>query len=76
MYTSNLSECCQAPEYIPPWDPASYPHLTPELVNVSCGSLEMLCSDPQVRKQVLQRLPSLSRACRLCDIFIEYGEYL
>ncbi|KAK7695142.1 hypothetical protein QCA50_002332 [Cerrena zonata] len=74
--TSRSEYLIHAPEYLPPWDPASYPHLTPELVNVSCGSLEMLCSDPQVKKQVLQRLPSLSRACRLCDIFIEYGEYL
>ncbi|CAL1694716.1 unnamed protein product [Somion occarium] len=74
--TSRSEYLIHAPEYVPPCDPSTFVHLTPELVNVATGSLEMLCSDPEIKKQVLSRLPSLSRACRLCDLFVEYGDYL
>lgn len=30
----------------------------------------------EIRRKVIALLPTLSRACRLCEIFLEFGEYL
>ena len=30
----------------------------------------------EMKKKLLSLLPPLSQACRLCEIFLEHGEYL
>ncbi len=38
--------------------------------------MPMDCNNAEIKKKLIALLPSLSRACRLCEIFLEYGEYL
>ena len=51
-------------------------HLTHAMFEESMKQFESECDDPEMKRQVLQTLPSLSEACRLCEIFLEHGEYL
>lgn len=37
---------------------------------------ERSCNNTELRRQVFQMLPSLSHACRLCEVFLEHGEYM
>lgn len=53
-----------------------FPHLTRQMLDEACKGYETTCDDPDMKKQALQMLPSLSQACRLCDIFLDHGEYL
>lgn len=39
--------------------------------------MPMNCSNsPEIKRKMIALLPSLSRACQLCEIFLEFGEYL
>ncbi len=50
--------------------------MTLQMFEESMKQFESECDDIEIKRQALQALPSLSEACRLCDIFLEHGEYL
>ncbi|KAI0095188.1 hypothetical protein BDY19DRAFT_1039110 [Irpex rosettiformis] len=60
----------------PPCKIEDMPRLTQAMLEESMKQLESECDDPEIKRQALQALPSLSEACRLCEIFLEHGEYL
>lgn len=37
--------------------------------------LDSRCTEAEVGKEIFAVMPSLSQACRLCDIFLEYGQF-
>ncbi|KAJ3547759.1 hypothetical protein NM688_g5369 [Phlebia brevispora] len=55
---------------------SDYPRLSPELFEEATKGFETTSHKPELKRQVLQMLPSLSSACRLCEIFLEHGEYI
>ena len=55
---------------------ADYPRFTAEMYEEACKGFELSCSNVDMKRQVLQMLPSLSHACRLCEIFLDNGDYL
>ncbi|KAI0706170.1 hypothetical protein BC835DRAFT_1312763 [Cytidiella melzeri] len=76
--TSRSEYLIHAPQgyTLPPCTLADLPRLTPQLFEEALKQWEIVCDDPELKRQALQALPSLSEACRLCDLFLEYGEYL
>ncbi|KZT73240.1 hypothetical protein DAEQUDRAFT_662513, partial [Daedalea quercina L-15889] len=54
----------------------SFPRLSPEIVAEAQIELTIPCRHPWLKEQIHALLPSLSHACRLCEIFVEYGQYI
>ena len=50
------------------------PPLPPQLVD--CSFLEVRTVDETLVSETLNRLPSLSEALHLCDIYSEYGKFM
>lgn len=53
-----------------------FPHLSKDLVKEANGELDVPCDHAAVQDEVRACLPTLSQACHLCEIFMEYGQYL
>ena len=64
--TSSVMGCSQA----------DFPRFSPEFYEEALKGFDTGCQNPDMKRQVLQLLPSLCNACRLCEIFLEHGEYL
>ncbi|TCD62867.1 hypothetical protein EIP91_006273 [Steccherinum ochraceum] len=76
--TSRSEYLVYAPEYVPPcMSESNLPHLTVDMVDAARESFEIPINDEfEMKKKLLTLLPPLSQACRLCEIFLEHGEYL
>ncbi|KZT08809.1 uncharacterized protein LAESUDRAFT_648494 [Laetiporus sulphureus 93-53] len=55
---------------------APYPRISEELVKEANMELDIACSNRPVQQQILTHLPPLSQACHLCEIFLEYGQFM
>ncbi len=53
-----------------------YPRLSHVLFEEATKGFDVSCTNLELKREVLQMLPSLSQACRLCEIFLEHGEYM
>ncbi|KAH9837369.1 fungal-specific transcription factor domain-containing protein [Rhodofomes roseus] len=58
----------------PPAD--SFPRLSALLVAEAQLELDTPCRNTEIRHEIYALMPSLSQACRLCEIFMEYGQYI
>ncbi|EPQ60077.1 hypothetical protein GLOTRDRAFT_123836 [Gloeophyllum trabeum ATCC 11539] len=63
-----------------PYFNTEFPALSKALLDAStsapqCYRRSIACEEP-VRRELLQALPPLSEACRLCEIFLEHGRYM
>ncbi|KAH8099453.1 fungal-specific transcription factor domain-containing protein [Cristinia sonorae] len=76
--TSRSEYLVYAPESVPPCiSEATLPHLTLEMVDTAREMFEVpVPNEFEMKKTLLDLLPPLSQACRLCEIFLEHGEYL
>ncbi|GBE77611.1 hypothetical protein SCP_0104910 [Sparassis crispa] len=62
--------CCGYMSY------TSFPHLSKELIDEAIMELDVPCENPTIHEEIRRALPSLSQAYRLCEIFLEYGQYV
>ncbi|KAI0789552.1 fungal-specific transcription factor domain-containing protein [Abortiporus biennis] len=74
--TSRSEYLLHAPESIPVCNASDFPHISPEMIEQSCMTLEIPLVNLDIKRQLVSHLPSLSRACQLCEVFLEHGEYL
>ncbi|CCL98901.1 uncharacterized protein FIBRA_00908 [Fibroporia radiculosa] len=74
--TSRSEYLIHAPARGVPCTQIQFPHISAELVQEAIIDLDVPCNHAEVQNQVRDALPSLSRACRLCDIFMEYGQFI
>ncbi|KAH9950983.1 fungal-specific transcription factor domain-containing protein [Amylocystis lapponica] len=74
--TSRSEYLIHAPSLTTACSKLSYPHLSPELVGEAMVDLEVVCDNLCVRDEIRNLMPSLSQACRMCEIFLERGRYM
>lgn len=65
----------KAPERNAPAGCSECPHLSKQLIKEAFMDLDSQCTDHEVGRELFTLLPTLSQACRLCDIFLEHGQF-
>ncbi|OCH95704.1 hypothetical protein OBBRIDRAFT_830653 [Obba rivulosa] len=54
-----------------------FPHLSDDIVREANMELDAVCTNQQMGLQLTQKLlPPLSQACHLCEIFLEFGQFV
>ncbi|PCH34306.1 hypothetical protein WOLCODRAFT_95215 [Wolfiporia cocos MD-104 SS10] len=74
--TSRSEYLIHAPTRSEPLVLTIFPNLPKSLVDEANIELEVPCTEFGVQAEIHKMLPSLSRACQLCEIFTEYGQFL
>ncbi|OBZ79070.1 putative transcriptional regulatory protein C1F7.11c [Grifola frondosa] len=75
-HTSRSEYLIHAPEKLQPMTNVAYPRLSQEFVDEANKELDIPCDNVGIAADFMRILPPLSQACHLCEIFLEYGQFI